>query len=169
MSIKAAFKVGDQVIYPSHGLGEITEIETQIIVDTKLEVYIISFPQDKMTLKVPVARAAASGLRSLATEEDLDKVYKILESKPQCGNKMWSRRAQDYETKINSGDITAIASVIRDLYKNVDTDRSYSERNIYEIALNRLVSEITALDKISEEQAKKKLIQKLKEKLNVAA
>ena len=126
MSKKPEFKVGERVVYPSHGVGEIIEIESQAIGEIKLEVYVISFPHDKMTLRVPVSRATASGLRTLATKSDVNKVYSILNDKPKRGNKMWSRRAQEYETKINSGQIEAIAEVVRDLYKNVDNDRSYS-------------------------------------------
>ena len=148
MSKNLEFKVGERVVYPSHGVGEVVEIEVQMIADTRLTVYVISFPQDKMTLRVPVNRAAAVGLRTLVNKSDVHEVYTILQGKPKRGNKMWSRRAQEYETKINSGEITAIAEVVRDLYKNVDNDRSYSERTIYESALNRLSSEIAILENI---------------------
>ena len=168
MSKNTEFKVGERVVYPSHGVGEIVEIECQTIGDTKLEVYVISFPQDKMTLRVPTSRAAASGLRTLVTESDIQEVYNVLQSKPKRGNKMWSRRAQEYETKINSGDIAAIAEVVRDLYKNVDNDRSYSERTIYESALNRLSTEIAILENISETESSEKLIDLLREKLVAA-
>ncbi len=168
MSKEPEFKVGDRVVYPSHGVGEITEIESQAIADIKLEVYVISFPQDKMTLRVPVSRAAASGLRTLAGQSDIREVYDILNGKPKRGNKMWSRRAQEYEGKINSGEIEAVAEVVRDLYKNVDNDRSYSERTIYESALNRLASEIAVLEKITETAATEKLVELLKEKLVAA-
>ena len=149
MSKKPEFKVGERVVYPSHGVGEIIQIESQAIGEIKLEVYVISFPHDKMTLRVPVSRATASGLRTLATKSDVNNVYNILNDKPKRGNKMWSRRAQEYETKINSGQIEAIAEVVRDLYKNVDNDRSYSERTIYESALNRLATEIAVLENIA--------------------
>ena len=158
------FQVGEKVVYPSHGVGEITEIESQTIADTKLEVYVISFPQDKMTLRVPVSRATVSGLRTLANKNSVNEVYTILNGKPKRGNKMWSRRAQEYEAKINSGEIEAIAEVVRDLYKNVDNDRSYSERTIYESALNRLASEIAILENTEEAVATDKLIELLKEK-----
>ena len=168
MSAHLEFKVGDRVVYPSHGVGEITEVESQAIAGTKLEVYVISFPHDKMILRVPVSRATASGLRALSTKSDLSSVYDILNDKPKRGNKMWSRRAQEYESKINSGQISAIAEVVRDLYKNVDNDRSYSERTIYESALNRLASEIAALEGISAISAADRLVDLLKEKLAVA-
>jgi CarD family transcriptional regulator len=168
MSKEPKFKVGDRVVYPSHGVGEIIEIECQAIAGMKLEVYVISFPHDKMTLKVPVSRATASGLRTLSNKSDISAVYDILNGKPKRGNKMWSRRAQEYEGKINSGEIDAVAEVVRDLYKNVDNDRSYSERTIYESALNRLASEIAVLEKISETEATEKLVELLKEKLVAA-
>ncbi len=159
------FDVGDKVVYPSHGVGEITSIETQVISGFDLQVYVISFLQDKMTLRVPVGRAAISGLRSLLNITDVGKIYTTLKSKPKQGNRMWSRRAQEYETKINSGDLIAVAEVVRDLYKNVDSDRSYSERTIYESALNRLATEIAVLEEINKETAVCKLIDFLKEKI----
>lgn len=162
------FNIGQRVVYPSHGVGEIKDIETQEIVGTKLEVYVIYFTQDKMTLRVPVSKAKGSGLRTLVNKNDIAKVYQILQDSPQEGNKMWSRRAQEYSAKINSGDITAVAEVIRDLYKNVDSDRSYSERTVYESALNRLASEISALEGITCEEAIEKLVLLLKEKLAAA-
>ncbi len=165
MSKNLAFKVGERVVYPSHGVGEVVEIEVQIIADTRIVVYVISFPQNKMTLRVPVNRASAVGLRTLVNKTDIHEVYTILQGKPKRGNKMWSRRAQEYETKINSGEITAIAEVVRDLYKNVDNDRSYSERTIYESALNRLSSEIAVLEDISEAESSSKLIDLLRDKL----
>ena len=168
MSKKPEFKVGERVVYPSHGVGEIIEIESQAIGEIKLEVYVISFPHDKMTVRVPVSRATASGLRTLATKSDVNKVYSILNDKPKRGNKMWSRRAQEYETKINSGQIEAIAEVVRDLYKNVDNDRSYSERTIYESALNRLATEIAVLENITIATATEKLVELLREKLAAA-
>ncbi len=168
MSEEQKFRIGQQVVYPSHGVGEVVDIEIQDIADTKLEVYVISFPQDKMTLRVPVSRANSTGLRTLVTKSDINKVYDVLQGKPKRGNKMWSRRAQEYEAKINSGDITSVAEVVRDLYKNVDNDRSYSERTIYEAALNRLASEIAILDNVSPEDITNKLTDLLKEKLAAA-
>lgn len=168
MSKTPEFNVGDRVVYPSHGVGEIKAIESQAVMDTKLEVYVISFPQDKMTLRVPVSRASTSGLRGLANKTSITAVYDILNAKPKRGNKMWSRRAQEYEAKINSGEIEAVAEVVRDLYKNVDNDRSYSERTIYESALSRLASEIAILEQISEIASTEKLVEVLKEKVMAA-
>jgi len=165
MSKNLEFKIGERVVYPSHGVGEIVDIEAQMIADISLKVYVISFPQDKMTLRVPVNRASAVGLRTLINKTDIHEVYAILQGKPKRGNKMWSRRAQEYEAKINSGEISAIAEGVRDLYKNVDNDQSYSERTIYESALNRLASEIAVLENISEAESSNRLIDLLKEKL----
>ncbi len=165
MSKSVEFAVGEKVVYPSHGVGEITAIETQVISGYDLKVYVISFLQDKMTLRVPVGRAAASGLRTIVDDGAVDKIYSTLKSKAKQGNRMWSRRAQEYEAKINSGNIIAVAEVVRDLYKNVDTDRSYSERTIYESALNRLASEIAILENIDKSDAVIKLVDFLKEKI----
>ena len=120
MSKNLEFKVGERVVYPSHGVGEIVDVEAQMIADISLKVYVISFPQDKMILRVPVNRASAVGLRTLINKNDIHEVYAILQGKPKRGNKMWSRRAQEYETKINSGNVIAIAEVLRDLHKNID-------------------------------------------------
>ncbi|MES2215178.1 MAG: CarD family transcriptional regulator [Pseudomonadota bacterium] len=165
MTMTLAFTVGEKVVYPSHGVGEIIDIETQSISGVELRVYAISFPQDKMVLRVPVGRAATSGLRALSNQSDVSKIYEALQSKPKIGNRMWSRRAQEYEGKINSGDIVAVAEVVRDLYKNIDSDRSYSERTIYESAMNRLASELAVLESISRDDAILKLVEILKDKV----
>jgi len=159
------FKIGERVVYPSHGVGEITNIENQKICDMEIQVYVISFPQDKMTLRVPVNRATTSGLRTLVSKSDISKIYSTLQSKPKSGNRMWSRRAQEYENKINSGNIVFVAEVVRDLYKNVDSDRSYSERTIYESALNRLAGELAVLEDIKSNEAIDKLVEVLKDKV----
>ncbi|MDX2049962.1 MAG: CarD family transcriptional regulator [Rickettsiaceae bacterium] len=159
------FKIGSKVVYASHGVGEIVAIETEVISGFELKVYVISFIQDKMTLRVPISRAQSSGLRPLVDKTDVEKVFAILVGKPKQGNRMWSRRAQEYEAKINSGDLASVAEVVRDLYKNADSDRSYSERTIYESALNRLASEISVLENISKDEAVTKLLQVLKQKI----
>lgn len=165
MSTSSEFKVGERIVYPSHGVGEIVNVEHQIIAGTDIKVYVISFPQDKMTLKVPVNRAAISGLRKLVSKTDLAVIYLTLQGKAKQGNRMWSRRAQEYEGKINSGNVVSVAEVVRDLYKNVDSDRSYSERTIYESALNRLAGELAILENINPEEAINKLIEVLRDKL----
>ena len=148
------FNIGDKVVYPSHGVGEIISIDVESIASIEIEVYVISFPADNMTIRVPVKRASINGLRSLMSKDNIGGIYKILQGKPgKITNKMWNRRAQEYEAKINSGDVSAVAEVIRDLYRETDGDRSYSERTIYEAALNRLATEISALDGISLDDA----------------
>ncbi|MCC2646281.1 MAG: CarD family transcriptional regulator [Rickettsiaceae bacterium] len=164
MSKIQEFQVGESVIYPSHGVGEIIAVENQVIGGLEIKVYAISFPQDKMVLRVPVNRAAASGLRAPVSKNEVSRIYSVLQGKPKQGNRMWSRRAQEYEAKINSGDIVAVAEVVRDLYKNADSDRSYSERTIYESALNRLAGEIAVLESIKPDEAIAKLLDVLKEK-----
>ena len=158
------FKEGDQVVYPSHGVGEIIQIEIQEIATQKVEFYVIRFTQDRMTLKIPVKKALNSGLRCLADKNVVNEVYDIIQrkSKPSM-NKMWSRRAQEYEIKINSGNIFSVAEVVRDLYKE-ENERSYSERTIYESALNRLSRELALLENINTEDAALKILDLLKDR-----
>ena len=157
-SMRTEFKVGDKVVYPSHGVGEVVDIETESIAGISIQVYVVSFPHDKMVLRVPVKRAIATGLRALVSKDSVVKIYKVLQGKAaKVTNKMWNRRAQEYESKINSGDITAVAEVIRDLHKDSNTDRSYSERTIYESAINRLAGELSVLESITTAEAIEKL------------
>lgn len=136
------FKPGDIVVYPSHGVGTIASEETQVIAGTEMKLYVITFDKDKMTLRVPKNRAEKAGLRHLSTPDELKKALKTLVAKPKVSKGMWSKRAQEYETKINSGSITLIAEVVRDLHRNIDDPaRSYSERVIYESAFQRLANE----------------------------
>lgn len=165
MPIMSEFKIGERIVYPSHGVGEIVNVENQVIAGTNIKVYVISFPQDKMILKVPVSRTAISGLRKVVNKTDLVVIYSTLQGKAKQGNRMWSRRAQEYESKINSGNVVSVAEVVRDLYKNVDSDRSYSERTIYESALNRLAGELAILENINPDEAINKLIKVLRDKL----
>ena len=158
------FKIGDKVVYPSHGVGEIIEIEAQAIAGTQVNLYVISFEQEKMVLRVPVTRAESAGLRNLIGQDTVGEIYTVLKGKAKVGNKMWSRRAQEYEGKINSGDVLYIAEVVRDLYKNIDSDRSYSERNIYEMALNRLGKELAILENMAQDSAVEKLLELLRDK-----
>lgn len=165
MATQSEFKIGQRIVYPAHGVGEITNIENHTIAGSEIKVYVISFSQDKMILKVPVHRASVVGLRSVASKKDLDVIYSTLQGKAKQGNRMWSRRAQEYESKINSGNIVAVAEVLRDLHKNVDNDRSYSERTLYESALNRLAEELAILENINPADAINKLVEVLREKL----
>ena len=165
MADSIAFKVNDYVVYPAHGVGQITAEETQNIGGTEIKVFVISFEKEKMILRVPVKRAGAAGLRHLISRTKVGKVISILQGRPKSGRGMWSRRAQEYEGKINSGDILSIAEVVRDLHKNVDDpDRSYSERIIYESALGRLAGEFAAVENIDTKQATERLIDLLKDK-----
>jgi len=164
MAKKAEFKVGHYVVYPTHGVGKIAAEETQKIGDISLRVFVITFEKDKMTLRVPVTRATAAGLRNISGNEDIQKALSTLKGRARAGRGMWSRRAQEYETKINSGNIVSIAEVVRDLHKNVDqSERSYSERMIYETAFTRLAGELAAAEKLDGKAANDKLIKVLKQ------
>jgi CarD family transcriptional regulator len=163
MSDIIEFKVGGKVVYPAHGVGRIVSEEHQIVAGHDLSMFVIEFPKDKMTLRVPVGRAKASGLRVLSNDNDVKKAITILKGRAKPGRGMWSRRAKEYEDKINSGNIIFIAEVVRDLHKNVDDpDRSYSERVIYESALGRLAGEYAAVNEIATEDATENLIKILK-------
>lgn len=165
MSQLEEFKIGDRVVYPAHGVGEIIDQESQVIGGNQLSVFVISFPKDKMILRIPVKRATSTGLRQLINDFELKKVMNILQGRAKPSKGMWSKRAQEYTIKINSGDINSIAEVVRDLYKNVsDPDRSYSERVIYESALSRLAGEIAAIENIDNKIATDQLIDILRDK-----
>ncbi len=159
------FKAGDSVVYPSHGVGKIVDTELQTIGGIEMQFYVIHFEKEKMSLRIPVRKARKSGLRSLSTDNEVEKVLEVLRSRPKTSKGMWSRRANEYELKINSGALSLIAEVVRDLYKNVDDpDRSYSERLIYESALNRLSSEFAALNQIEHTVAISQIIDVIREK-----
>ncbi len=156
-------KKHDFVVYPAHGVGKVLGIETQEISGHSLQVIIIHFEKDRMTLRVPVAKARNSGLRKLSTRKVMDNAMQTLKGRSRIKRAMWSRRAQEYEAKINSGDPVSIAEVVRDLHRNADQpDQSYSERQIYQAALDRLVRELAAIDGIDEEQATARLHSVLK-------
>ena len=160
-----SFRVGDQVVYPAHGVGEIIGEEVQVFGGIELKVFVISLLKEKMTLRVPVKRAITAGLRPLSSDDALGEVFNVLQGKSKPSKGMWSKRAQEYELKINSGNPSAIAEVVRDLYKNSeDPDRSYSERVIYESALNRLAGEFAAVKGIAIDLALSSLMTCLEEK-----
>ena len=160
---KMPFNAGDLVVYPTHGVGKITAIETQEIAGHTLNVFVVLFDKDRMTLRVPVAKAKNSGLRRLSTRKIMDTALATLKGRSRVKRAMWSRRAQEYEAKINSGDPVSIAEVVRDLHRNADQpDQSYSERQIYQAALDRLVRELAAVESIDEQAATQKLEQLLK-------
>ncbi len=152
------FTQGDYVVYPAHGVGQIEGVETQHIGGMDVSLYAVSFEKDRMRLKIPVMKAEAAGLRKLSTTDRMDDALKTLKGKSRVRRTMWSRRAQEYETKINSGDPVAIAEVLRDLKRsNDDTEQSYSERQIYQSALERLAREVAAVEKITEIKATERL------------
>ncbi len=162
MSEKLGFAAGDLVVYPTHGVGKILGIETQEIAGYTLSVFVVHFDKDRMTLRVPLAKAKGSGLRRLSTRKEMDAALAKLKGRSRAKRTMWSRRAQEYEQKINSGDPASIAEVVRDLYRNVgQPEQSYSERQIYQAALDRLVREFAAVEKIDENTAAKRLEQML--------
>ncbi len=169
-SLKSLYKVGNFVVYPTHGVGKIMAEETQMIGEIELRMLVISFEKDKMTLRVPLSRASAAGLRPVSTTEQMKKVFVTLKNRARTSRGMWSRRAQEYETKINSGNIHSIAEVVRDLHQNVDqSERSYSERMIYESALSRLVGELAACEGTDYKTANDKLMKLLRAKVAAAA
>ena len=158
------FGVGQSVVYPAHGVGTITAIEKQTVAGMSLEVYVVSFDQDKMILRVPTNRAEASGMRALAGSKLVDDALKTLGGKARIKRTMWSRRAQEYEAKINSGEIVLIAEVTRDLFRPDDQpEQSYSERQIFEAASSRLARELAAMEKTDEATALEKILDVLRE------
>ena len=158
MAQELPFNEGDFVVYPTHGVGLVTGIETQEIAGHRLQLFIISFDQERMTLRVPTSKASTSGLRKLSSRKVMDSALTTLKGRARVKRTMWSRRAQEYEAKINSGDPISIAEVVRDLHrKSGQPDQSFSERQIYEAALDRLASELAVVDKIDKDSATVKL------------
>jgi CarD family transcriptional regulator, regulator of rRNA transcription len=158
MAEKMDFKTGDMVVYPTHGVGRVEGVEKREIAGHNLDLVVIRFTRDRMTLRVPVAKAPTSGLRRLSTQKVMKDALTRLKGRARVKRTMWSRRAQEYEAKINSGDPISIAEVVRDLHRKVDQpDQSFSERQIYEAALDRLVSELAAVEKIDHDKAAEKL------------
>jgi CarD family transcriptional regulator len=161
--VRAEYKVNDKVVYPTHGVGQIMKIEELAIGDQKIEMFVIEFDRDKMIVRVPLTKLAANGVRKLASPNQMKTALDTLKGKARIKRTMWSRRAQEYEAKINSGDPVAIAEVVRDLHRNAgQPDQSYSERQIYEKALDRLAHELAAVEKIDDESAAKRLEKVLK-------
>ena len=155
---RQGFKANEFVVYPAHGVGQILAIEEQEIAGAKLELFVINFIKDKMTLRVPTAKVANVGMRKLSDPALVKKALETLKGRARVKRTMWSRRAQEYEAKINSGDIVAIAEVVRDLYRSESQpEQSYSERQLYEAALDRLAREIAAVQRITETEAVKEI------------
>ena len=155
---RQGFKTNEFVVYPAHGVGQILAIEEQEIAGAKLELFVINFMKDKMTLRVPTAKVANVGMRKLSDPVLVKKALETLKGRARVKRTMWSRRAQEYEAKINSGDPVSIAEVVRDLHRGAtQPEQSYSERQIYEQALERLAHEVAAVEKIKPEAATAKL------------
>ena len=155
---KHEFKTNDHVVYPTHGVGKVSGIEEKEVAGLKLELFIIEFEKDKMTLRVPTLKAKAVGMRKLSSPEVVGNALNTLKGRARIKRTMWSRRAQEYEAKINSGDIVAIAEVVRDLFRSdSQPEQSYSERQLYEAALDRLSREIAAVQHVTETEAVKEI------------
>jgi CarD family transcriptional regulator len=155
---KIKFSTGDYVVYPTHGVGRVTGLEDQEIAGAKLKLIVINFEKDRMVLRVPIAKAETSGLRQLASRDEMKAAMKTLKGRSRVRRTMWSRRAQEYEAKINSGSPVLIAEVVRDLHRKEDQpDQSYSERQIYQAAFERLMRELAVVENIDEDAAIEKL------------
>lgn len=153
---RLGFKTGEHIVYPSHGVGRIMAIEEQEVAGFKLELFVISFEKDKMTLRVPVPKIASVGMRKLSETPVVTKALDTLKGRARVKRTMWSRRAQEYEAKINSGDLIAISEVVRDLYRSdAQPEQSYSERQLYEAALDRMARELSAVQNITETESVK--------------
>ncbi len=164
------FQEGDHVVYPTHGVGKVERIVTEEIAGQTLKLIHITFEENRMTLRVPVTRAQSTGLRKLSTRKQFDEALNTLKGRARIKRTMWSRRAQEYEAKINSGDPIAVAEVVRDLHRNAgQPDQSFSERQIYEAALDRLAAELGAIDKTDKLTAIDKLNNFLKTVVAAAA
>ena len=160
MAAKAlSFDVGDYVVYPKHGVGKVTEIQNTEIAGTSLDLYVLRFEKERMTLRVPVGKADAVGMRKLSSDKTMKDALETLKGKPKVKRTMWSRRAQEYEAKINSGDLSSIAEVTRDLFRADDQpEQSYSERQIFEAASSRLARELAAMEQVDEPTALEKIL-----------
>jgi len=159
---RAGFKTGEYIVYPAHGVGLIQSIEEQEVAGLTLELFVIAFEQDKLTLRVPVAKIKSVGMRKLAEPEEVDKALDTVTGRARVKRTMWSRRAQEYEAKINSGDLIAISEVVRDLYRSEDQpEQSYSERQLFEQAMDRMSREIAAVNKLSLTEAVKLITRNL--------
>jgi len=165
MAAKAlSFDVGDYVVYPKHGVGRVIELQKEQIAGMELELYVLRFEKERMTLRVPTNKAEGVGMRKLSSNKPLEEAVETLKGKPKVKRTMWSRRAQEYEAKINSGDLVSIAEVTRDLFRADDQpEQSYSERQIFEAASSRLARELAAMEETDEPSALKKILRILNE------
>jgi CarD family transcriptional regulator len=155
---RQGFKTNEFIVYPAHGVGQIVAIEEQEVAGYKLELFVINFVKDKMTLRVPISKIATVGMRKLAEPPIVKRALETLKGRARVKRTMWSRRAQEYEAKINSGNIVWISEVVRDLFRSdSQPEQSYSERQLYEAALDRLAREISAVQRITETEAVKEI------------
>jgi CarD family transcriptional regulator len=153
------FDVGDYVVYPKHGVGRVVELQKSEIAGMALELYVLRFEKERMTLRVPTNKAESVGMRKLSSSKQMGEALETLKGKPRVKRTMWSRRAQEYEAKINSGDLVSIAEVVRDLFRAEDQpEQSYSERQIFEAAASRLARELAAMEQLDEKKALEKLL-----------
>lgn len=153
-SNKRLFKANQHIVYPAHGVGIVTSVDQEVIAGFDIEVYVVHFEQDKMTLRVPTAKAGTSGMRALSDELTLKDSFTTLKGRARIKRTMWSRRAQEYEAKINSGDLILVSEVVRDLHRtDAQPEQSYSERQLYERAIDRMVREVAAIRKESRDAA----------------
>ncbi|ESR24120.1 CarD family transcriptional regulator [Lutibaculum baratangense] len=151
---RQGFKTGEHVVYPAHGVGQIVSIEEQEVAGLTLELFVITFEKDKLTLRVPTAKAGSVGMRKLSEDDVVGRALEVLKGRARVKRTMWSRRAQEYEAKINSGDLVSIGEVVRDLHRaDTQPEQSYSERQLYEAALDRMAREISAVKRITETEA----------------
>ena len=158
------FEVGDYVVYPKHGVGRVIELQKSEIAGMQLELYVLRFEKEKMTLRVPTNKAEGVGMRKLSSDKTLKEALQVLTTKPKVKRTMWSRRAQEYETKIKSGDPVSIAEVVRDLHRRTNqSEQSYSERQMYQAASSRLARELAAMEESDEKTAQAKILQILNE------
>lgn len=156
---KTTYNPGDFVVYPTHGVGKVSDISKDNVAGCELELIVVNFDKDRMTLRIPMAKAESAGLRKISNRNSFGAALTTLKGKPKAKRSMWSRRAQEYEAKINSGNPVAIAEVVRDLHRDEDqAEQSYSERIIYEQAFDRLVSEYAAVEKINASDAADRLV-----------
>ncbi len=159
------YKIGEIVVYPKHGVGEITKIETMEVSSIKTKFYVVKMEQSKLIIRVPLDKQIEVGLRKISSKKIIDQVYTTLKLKPKIRRIMWSRRAQEYEGKIFSGDPIKIAEVVRDLYrKNTQAEQSYSERQMFQVAIERLAREVAAVEKTDYFQSTEKIEQILSKK-----
>lgn len=152
------FEVGDYVVYPKHGVGRVVEIQSQHIAGASLDLFVLRFEKERMTLRVPTNKAEGVGMRKLSSQATMNEALTTLKGKPRIKRTMWSRRAQEYEAKIDSGDLVSIAEVVRDLHRaGGQPEQSYSERQLYEKALARMAREVAAVEKTDEPTAVKRV------------